>query len=114
MIRDKHNAILATRAGRPFLGVNAVLAVDPFDAPSTQRPRQHRNPTVKAGGDSAAYELAKHAVRAFREAYRAAWLLFCQDKRPLFPAGTLLMRKLYGVQCAPDDFSWCCRAPAPA
>jgi putative transposase len=112
LIRDKHNAILAARSGKAFLGVNAVLAADPFDAPSTQRPRGHRSPTVKAGGDSAAYDLAKHAVRAFREAYRAAWLLFCQGKSVLFPAGTLLMRKLYDVSCAPDDFDWCCRAPA--
>jgi putative transposase len=112
LIRDKQNAILSTRSGKPFLGARAALAADPFDAPSTQRPRGHRNPTVKAGGDSAAYKLATQAVRAFREAYRAAWLLFCRGQHALFPAGTLLMRKRYSVPCDPDDFAWCCRAPA--
>ena len=114
LIRDKQTAIRATRTGKPFLGVNSVLAVDPFDSPTTQRPRGKRNPTVKAGGDAVAYNLARKAVRTFRDAYRIAWRMFCDGARVVFPAGTLLMRKRYGVECDPDDFDWCCRAPAPA
>lgn len=113
LIREEQNSIRTTRAGKPFLGVNAIVAADPFDSPSTQRPRGQRNPTVKASGDVEAYELARKAVRAFREAYRLAWKRFCKGIRAIFPAGTLLMRKHYGVECEPDDFSWCCRAPAP-
>jgi REP element-mobilizing transposase RayT len=112
LIRDKHSSVHSSRAGKAFLGVRAVLAADPFDAPSTQRPRFTRNPTVKASGDHAAYDLARKAVRAFREAYREAWSRFSQGLRAVFPAATVLMRARYRVACEPDDFGWCCRPPA--
>jgi putative transposase len=119
MIEDEQRAIRATRGDKPFLGAKHALAVDPFDTPTTQRPRGQRKPTVKAGtGQSAAYKLALQAVRSFRHAYRAAWLGFCNGEQTVFPAGTLMLRKLFGVQCSPDDFGcWCClgiRAPADA
>ena len=114
LIRDEQTAIRARRAGKPFVGARAVLATDPFDAPSNQRPRGSRNPTVKASNDTAAYDRARQAVRAFRESYRTAWRRFAQGLHAIFPAGTLLMRNRYGVRCEPDDFGWCCRAPALA
>jgi putative transposase len=110
MIDDEQRSIRATRGSKPFLGVKAVLALDPFDAPTSPRPTGTRNPTVKAGaGQSAAYQLAIKAVRSFREAYRAARALLCAGKQAVFPAGTLLLRKLLGVQCTEPDFGcWCC------
>jgi putative transposase len=114
LIEEEQRAIHATRNGRPFLGVKAIVGVDPFDSPQSPRPQGTRNPTVKAATDSAAYSLAIAAVRAFREAYRVAWRAFCDGAQAIFPSGTLQMRKLYKVQCAPDDFAWCCLALAPA
>jgi hypothetical protein len=115
LITDEQRAIWATRGSEPFLGVRAVLALDPFDSPPSQRPRGRRKPTVKAGaGQSNAYKLALKAVGSFREAYRAARLLFCAGEPAVFPAGTLLLHKLFGVECASADFScWCCLGIEP-
>jgi putative transposase len=115
MIDDEQRAIHATRAGKPFLGVKAVLAANPFDSPSAERPAGGRKPSIKAGaGQNTAYKLAIQAVRAFRQAYRAAWLIFCAGEQAIFPAGTLLLRAQFGVQCAPSDFScWCCLGVVP-
>lgn len=114
MIEQEQRAIHATRNGKPFLGVEAIVAADPFDAPATQRPRGTRNPTVKAAADSEAYKMAIAAVRPFREAYRIAWRAICDGAQAIFPSGTLQMRTLYNVPCAPDDYAWCCLALVPA
>jgi putative transposase len=110
MIEEEERTIHATRGSRPFVGVKAILAADPFDSPKSPRTRGERCPTVKAGtGQTAAYQLAIQAVRAFREAYRAARRLFCAGKEAVFPAGTLMLRSAFGVPCAREDFSaWCC------
>jgi len=109
-IRERQSEFAATFAaeGRPFRGVEAVLAVDPFDSPSTLRPVGDINPQVAAGADSEALKLAIGALRAFRSAYREAWQLFKKGVEAVFPGGTLLLRKRFGVQCGPlDAVYWC-------
>ena len=115
MIADEERSIRATRAGKPFAGIKAVLAVHPFDSFASQRKRGERNPTVKAGrGQTVAYQLAIQAVRQFREAYRAARRLFCAGEHAVFPAGTLMLRSMFGVSCAQADFgAWCCLGAIP-
>ncbi len=109
-IRARQSGFVAEHAaeGRHFRGVKAVLRTDPFDSPCTPRPEGTINPQVAAGGDPEALSLAVRALVAFRSAYREAWELFKRGVAALFPGGTLLLRKRYGVRCGPLDAGcWC-------
>jgi hypothetical protein len=112
-VAQRLRTIASERAGKGTVGRKALLRQDPFEAPRNQRPSGGRNPTLKAAGDVERYDLARRALRAFREAYRDALDEFRRGIQTIFPAGTLMMRKRFKVRCAPDDFFWCCRAPAP-
>ncbi len=115
-IRDRQRAAAATLAheGRSFMGEKAVLRADPFDSPTSTRPKYKLNPRLAAGGDHEAMQQGIAALRNFRECYREAWHRYRRGLKAVFPAGTYLMRRLYGVCCEPLDTPWCCRAPAPA
>jgi hypothetical protein len=113
-IRDRQRQAAGDFAaqGRPFMGVKAVLRTDPFAAPSTPRAVGNINPQLAAGADGAALRLAARALRAFRSAYRRAWELFKKGVAAVFPGGTLLLRKRFGVACEPLDAAcWCQLAP---
>jgi hypothetical protein len=112
MIQNEQRSIRAARGGAPVLSVKAVLAVSPWDSPKGPRERKHRVPTVKAGSNSPAYRIAIAAVRAYREAYRAALRCLRAGQRPTFPGGTLQLRERFAVECSGADFSWCCVALA--
>jgi len=93
-----------------FKGVKAIMRTNPFDSPSTVRAVEKLNPQIAAGGDSEALERATGALKAFRIAYREAWLLFKRGaKAVLFPGGTLLMHRRYGLPCDPLDASRFCQ-----
>ena len=94
-------------AGRSFAGVKAVLRTDPFDSPKTQRSRGQLTPHLAAGGDHEAMSTAALALKLFRLAYRQAWKRFKDGLDVVFPGGTLLMRKRFGVACDPLDACWC-------
>jgi len=113
LILDKQRAVAATMAheGRTFMGAKAVLRQDPFDAPSSPRPKYQRNPRLAAGGNHEALQHGIAALRNFRERYREAWRKFREGIQAVFPAGTYLMRRLYRCACEPLDTPWCCRAP---
>jgi hypothetical protein len=109
-IRERQSQIAVDLAaqGRRFMGVKAVLRIDPFDSPSTPRPAGNINPQLAAGADGAALRLAVQALRAFRSAYRRAWELFKRGAAAVFPGGTLMLRKRFGVPCDPLDAAvWC-------
>ena len=109
-IRDRQQQAAAdlTAQKRTFKGVKAVVSTSPFDSPSTPRPVGALNPRIAAGGDRAALVLAAQALHAFRTAYRQAWALFKRGAAAVFPGGTLLMRKRFGVPCDPLDAAcWC-------
>jgi len=113
-IREAERAAATTiaHAGRSFMGDKAVLRQDPFASPTTTRPKYQLNPRVAAGGDKDALKQGIAALRNFREQYREAWHRFRRGLKATFPAGTYLLRRLYGVCCHPLDTPWCCRAPA--
>lgn len=115
-IRDRQHAAAATLAdeGRSFLGHKAVVRQDPFDAPGSPRPRYTLNPRLAAGGNHDAIQQGVAALRLFREKYREAWRKFQRRLEVTFPAGTYLMRRLYGVCCESFDTPWCVRCVAPA
>jgi hypothetical protein len=95
---------------RSVVGVAAILATNPLDAPTTPRPIGELNPTLAGGGDREALSVAKRAVKLFRTAYRAAWEDFKAGALTLFPGGTLLMRTRFGQPCQPLDACWCMTA----
>ena len=110
-IRERQSQAAEEHAtqGRSFKGVKAVMRTDPFDSPSTPRAVGNLNPQIAAGGDGEALARATRALRAFRIAYREAWALFKRGaKAVVFPGGTLLMHRRYGLPCDPLDAScWC-------
>jgi putative transposase len=113
-IRDAQRAAATTiaHAGRSVLGEKAILRQDPFASPTSTRPKHQLNPRIAAGGDTDALKQGILALRYFRERYREAWHRFRRGLKTIFPAGTYLLRRLYGVSCHPLDTPWCCRAPA--
>ena len=109
-VRERQDQLVRTRnsEGRSFLGVKAILKTDPLSSPSTPRPVGNLNPQVAAGGDREALSLATKAVQTFRIAYREAWALFQRKAKAVFPGGTMLMRRRFGVECDPLDAKcWC-------
>ena len=113
-IREAQRAAATTIAheGRSFMGDKAVLRADPFASPTSARPKYQINPRVAAGGDKDALQRGITALTLFRETYREAWRKFRRGLKAVFPAGTYLMHRLYGVCCESLDTPWCCRAPA--
>jgi putative transposase len=106
--RQKQAATDIASQGRTFMGVKAIMKIDPFSSPSTPRPHDNLNPEIAAGGDREALSLATKALQAFRYAYREAWKLYQQGAKAVFPGGTLLMRRRFGVPCDPLDATcWC-------
>ena len=105
-------AVNLAAQGRGVLGARAVLATQPFDAPTTQRPSGNLNPHLASGGDHDALSTAKQALKQFRQAYRTAWETFKRTAQAVFPGGTLLMRQRFGQRCEPRDARWCMRASA--
>jgi putative transposase len=83
-----------------FLGAKQVLAQRPFARPGPGEPRRKLNPRVAARDKWKRVELLGR-LKAFLADYREA-LQAWRDKRrrPVFPAGTYLMRVAHGVACA--------------
>jgi hypothetical protein len=117
LLEDQQQALCAKHAveGRRFCGSDAVLSADPFDSPSSRRPKGKTNPTVAAGGDRELLRAGIRLVRSFRELYREAWKAYRAGARDVrFPAGTLRMRLLHGVCCDEIAAPWCAAALAPS
>lgn len=109
-IRDVTRSIRKERAfaGKGHLGAKAVMAMRPFDSPSTPRIKGKRTPTFAAGGDTELLKEGLKRVRAFRQGYRDCIQRFLGGARDVvFPAGTYLMRVRFRATC--DDWSppWC-------
>ena len=88
---------------RPVLGRAAVLTQDPFGQPTPKPPSRGLNPRLAHKGQDKwrRIELLQ-ALKGFRQLYREAWKRWAAGFRDvLFPAGTYLMRELYGVRCVP-------------
>ncbi|MGD8859950.1 MAG: transposase [Myxococcales bacterium] len=94
--------------GRSFAGAKAVLRTAPLESPSTPQPKGKLAPRLAAGGDAKALATAAAALKLFRIAYREAWKQFKELGSAVFPGGTLLMHKRFGVECEPLDVAcWC-------
>ncbi len=93
---------------RTFAGAKAVLRTSPLDSPDAPRPEGKLTPRLAAGGDAKSLAAAAAALKLFRIAYRRAWKRFKELGDAVFPGGTLLMDKRFGVECEPLDAGcWC-------
>jgi len=108
--RQSQAAMDLASQGRSFKGIKAIIRTNPFDSPCTARAVGKLKPQIAAGGDGEALERAIGALKAFRIAYREAWLLFKRGaKAAVFPGGTLLMHRRYGLPCDALDASCFCQ-----
>ncbi len=85
---------------RGFLGVKALLKLDPHDAPDTPRRRGIR-PLVAASTKRLRDAILRR-IREFREQYAVCLKAFRAGSRDtLFPAGTYRLRVDYALPCHP-------------
>ncbi len=85
--------------GREFTGVKQVLAQSPESSPRTREPRRGLNPTVASRDKWRRIEMLQERAQFLAE-YAAALERFVAGERDvIFPAGTYLMRRRYGVRC---------------
>ncbi len=85
-----------------------MLRASPLDSPDTPRPEGKLTPRLAAGGDAKSLAAAATALKLFRIAYREALKRFKELGDAVFPAGTLLMHKRFGVECERLDAAcWC-------
>jgi len=84
----------------PVLGVHAIAGTSPTDQPHVRKRVQGRNLSF-TGKSAAVFAYAMAEVKAFRQAYRAAFTEFSQGvHETIFPPGTYKLRLLAGVRCA--------------
>lgn len=88
--------------GRAFLGVKRVRDASPFARAKSWEPLRGRNPTFAVGRHQRdAFFEAVAALRAFRQAYRAALSSWRSGLRSVcFPAGTWVMSVVHSATVA--------------
>lgn len=85
---ERRHAELSSAPRRRVLGIKRVLSTPWQHAPTTPTPSHERNPRFAAITKDALRRAARN-LRAFRKAYREAWLQLAQGVREvLFPFGT--------------------------
>lgn len=91
------------RQGRRFLGARKARRVSPYARARGLELTRKRNPTFAVGrGNREEFLKACEELRTFRRAYREAFLRWRGgDRDTVFPAGTLMMRTMFGVRVAP-------------
>jgi putative transposase len=89
--------------GRKVLGVERILAQDPFSRPKSHAPHFKLNPRLAAKSKWARIE-ALRRNRSFLEKYRDAIKRHLEGiTSVLFPFGTYWMKKFGKVACEPAD-----------
>ena len=89
------------RQGRAVMGKERVLATSPRSAPKSAKRKGGRNPLF-AAVTRRAYQRAAEQLRAFRTAYREAFLLWQAGHLDVeFPCGTFAMVRRLGARAAP-------------
>ena len=103
LLRQAEDELLEQHENRRFKGVQAVLAVEPFDMPTTTEALRTLNPHF-ATTDAELMEKAKNLYGEFLECYerrRQRWLK--GQKQVTFPCGTIQLRRQAPIKCeAPD------------
>jgi hypothetical protein len=98
-LEEKHQKELASQ-GRRFIGAARVLVQSPFSRPAPGEPRFGLKPRIAARDKWRRIE-GIFRIKGFEQHYRESRANWCSGIRDVvFPAGTYLMRIMYGVQCA--------------
>ena len=98
--REKHHVERRRREGKTVQGWAAAVKV-PFSYIPTKGQELFGAPPISSGTEEQK-AAAKARRRIFVEAYRAAFAKYCAgDSEVVFPYGTWLMRKRFGVRCHP-------------
>jgi REP element-mobilizing transposase RayT len=98
-LEEQHRRKVASQ-GRRFLGAARVLAQDPFGRPARYEPRFGLKPRIAARDKWRRIE-GLSRIKSFEQRYRDSRVSWCSGIRDVvFPAGTYLLRVMYGVQCA--------------
>jgi putative transposase len=92
----------AKKEGKHFMGLERIKKTSPYQRATSWEDLRALNPTFAVGrGQHKARELAIKAVKAFRQAYRAALDLWRGgDRLAQFPAGTWWMKVFHGAPVA--------------
>ena len=91
------------RAGRPFLGADAVRAQRPYDRPKTVEPRRKLSPRVAAKDETVRIAALQRIVE-FVQRYRQAYTRWREGVRNIpWPVGTYAMRVVHKVELASDS-----------
>lgn len=99
LVERAHCAIRDAKAC--FVGVRAVLSQSFDSKPKSEESFGALNPSVGAKSRAVRVRVIQ-SMRAFLDAYRAAWLRWRDGARDtIFPAGTYALRLYSGVRCAP-------------
>jgi REP element-mobilizing transposase RayT len=100
----EHEAELRKKArseGRTFLGMDAVMRMDPNDRPRTPEPRRSIRPHVAGADPEVRIEAIREHQAFVRDHYDARVRWEDGDREVVFPYGTYLMRVRYRVNCHP-------------
>ena len=90
------------REGKTFKGIEAVYDESPNTKIKTSKTKNCR-PQFFASS-ATVYAKAKVALRKFRSDLRDAVRKFKEDPSTIFPAGTIMMRRRFGVRCCEIEF----------
>jgi putative transposase len=92
----------AKEEGKDFMGLERIKKTSAYQRATSWEDLRELNPTFAVGrGQHKARELAIKAVKAFRQAYRAALDLWRRgDRLAQFPAGTWWMNVFHGAPVA--------------
>jgi putative transposase len=101
-VRKRERAAREERlgTGARVVGRRRILAASAFDRPTSHEPRRNLRPHVACRSrERRIRELA--ALRRFRAAHAdARWRFAAGERTVTFPAGTFLMRVVFGARCA--------------
>lgn len=87
--------------GGHFLGARRAETVSPYERAKSVEATRERNPTFALGRVAGAFAAAARALRAFREAHRAALVAWRAGVRDIvFPLGTWWMAQAHAVVVA--------------
>lgn len=87
------------KAGKAkVMGMKKCRAQSPFETPKTSVPMYSRNPRF-ASTIVENVKLAIAAMKSFWRQYKKRLEKFRDGSKAMFPSGTILMRKVFGVKC---------------
>lgn len=99
LIRTAEEEIKTLRKGQPVRGVQAVLAIDPLSAPTTEEEPSSFSPRFSAD-DKELIDIARQLNHTFVNDHERARRRLRLHPKTRFPAGTVRIRRQLRLRCA--------------